>query len=390
MPDKAVLVLEDGTAFTGHSFGASGRTHGEVVFSTAMTGYQEMLTDPSFAGQFLVMTYPLAGNYGINGADVESRCIQVQGLVVHEACETPSHWRSEMTLHEYLLSEGIPGISGIDTRALTRRLRSGGVLMGTITTDETVDEALARLRSAQRYGDTDLVDEVSTDAAYDWPATPLNGPSAFRGSGSQPDRSRGDGPHIAVVDSGVKYNIMRLLVQRGCSVTALPADASAEQILSLSPDGVLFSPGPGDPAFLDYQVATIHEVIGRAPILGICLGHQVLARAFGASTFKLKFGHRGANHPVKDLASGRIHITAQNHGYAVDPDGLSSDIEVAQIHLNDGTCEGLRHRTEPVLSIQYHSEASPGPLDNVYIFDRFLDMIAEFNPQASRQKEEVA
>ena len=378
MPDRALLVLEDGTVFTGHSFGAPGRTHGEVVFSTAMTGYQEMLTDPSFAGQVLAMTYPLAGNYGINGADVESKRIQVQGLVVHEACEKPSHWRSEMTLHEYLLSEGIPGISGIDTRAVTRRLRSGGVLMGTITTDETAEEALARLRSAQRYGDADLVDKVTTESPYQWG----EGPALKRyGTGLR---------HIAVVDSGVKYNIMRLLAQRGCTVTALPADAPTEQILSLSPDGVLFSPGPGDPAFLDYQVSTIREVIGRAPILGICLGHQVLARAFGASTFKLKFGHRGANHPVKDLASGRIHITAQNHGYAVDPDGLSSDIEVAQLHLNDGTCEGLRHRTEPVLSIQYHSEASPGPLDNVYIFDGFLQMIEEFSPRTERPREEVA
>ena len=361
MPDqKALLVLEDGTSFTGRAFGAAARSHGEVVFSTAMTGYQEMLTDPSFAGQVLVLTYPLAGNYGINGEDVESKRIQARALVVHEACDLPSHWRSEMTLHEYLLSEGIPGIAGIDTRSLTRRLRTAGVMMGVVTTDETVEEALVRLRSAVRYDDTDLVQEVSTGEPYRW--------------------SDEGARHIVVVDSGVKYNIMRILAGRGCRVTALPSHATAEQILALAPDGVLFSPGPGDPAFLDYQVATVRSLIGKTPILGICLGHQVLGRAFGAKTFKLKFGHRGANHPVKDLATGRIHITAQNHGYAVDPNGLSADIEVAQVHLNDGTCEGLRHRSEPVISIQYHSEASPGPLDNVYVFDRFLEMIATFQP----------
>ncbi len=384
MAAKALLVLEDGTTFAGQAFGAAGRSHGEVVFATAMTGYQEMLTDPSFAGQVLVLTYPLAGNYGINGEDVESKRIQVRGLVVHEQCEKPSHWRSEMTLHEYLLSEGVPAIAGIDTRALTRRLRTAGVMMGTITTDETSEEAVARLRSAQRYDDTDLVSEVSTGETYEWP------PDGVR---LKPDpRKDGyhNGRHIVVIDSGVKYNIMRLLAQRGCRVTALPSHATSDEILSLAPDGVLFSPGPGDPAFLDYQVATLRSLIGRTPILGICLGHQVLGRAFGASTFKLKFGHRGANHPVKDLASGRVHITAQNHGYAVDADGLSSDVEVAQVHLNDGTCEGLRHLREPVLSIQYHSEASPGPLDNVYIFDRFLEMIEEFRPEASRTREEVA
>lgn len=369
MAASALLVLEDGTVFRGKPFGATASGDGEVVFSTAMTGYQEMLTDPSFAGQVLVLTYPLAGNYGINPDAVESRRIQVRGLVVHEACDLPSHWRSDMTLHDYLASQNIPGISGVDTRALTRKLRSGGVLMGTVTSAESADEALARLKSATRYGETDLVDEVTTDARYEWTDATF---------GQTPPEGR---RHIAVVDSGVKYNIMRLLRDHGCRVTALPAHASADDILGLMPDGVLFSPGPGDPLFLDYQMATIKQVIGKAPVLGICLGHQVLGRAFGAKTFKLKFGHRGANHPVKDLETGRVHITAQNHGYAVDPAGMGADIEVAQLHLNDGTCEGLRHRTEPVISIQYHSEASPGPLDNVYVFDRFLDMIEEFKPK---------
>jgi carbamoyl-phosphate synthase small subunit len=279
-----------------------------------------------------------------------------------------------MTLSDYLASEGVPGISGIDTRALTRKLRNHGVMMGAITTDETVEEALARLRSGPRYGEEDLVRDVSTDAPYEWDGSAVI-PKAGLQSGDAPRRA-----HVVVVDSGVKYNILRMLAQRGCRVTTLPSHASAEEILTLVPDGILFSPGPGDPAFLDYQVTTVRSLIGKAPILGICLGHQVLGKAFGAGTFKLKFGHRGANHPVKDLATGRVHITAQNHGYALDPDGLSSNIEVAQVHLNDGTCEGLRHRSEPVISIQYHSEASPGPLDNVYVFDRFVAMIGDFAP----------
>jgi carbamoyl-phosphate synthase small subunit len=267
-----------------------------------------------------------------------------------------------MTLHEFLASGDIPGVAGVDTRALTRRLRTAGVMMGAVTSDETADEVLARLRSLPRYGESDLVREVSTGKPYEWP------------------KPRDVERHVVVVDSGVKYNILRLLSQRSCRVTTLPAAASAQDVVSLKPDGILFSPGPGDPAFLDYQVATIKSLIGKAPILGICLGHQVLGRAFGAGTYKLKFGHRGANHPVQDVATGRVHITSQNHGYALDPHGLSSDIEVSQVHLNDGTCEGLRHRSEPVISIQYHSEASPGPLDNVYVFDRFVAMIDEFAP----------
>ena len=371
----AHLVLEDGTVFRGASFGAPARSHGEVVFATAMTGYQEMLTDPSFAGQVLVLTYPMAGNYGINREDVESKRIQVAGLVVHEDCETPSHWRSDMTLSQYLSSEGVPGIAGVDTRALTRKLRAGGVMMGAVTTDETPDEALARLRALPRYSEMDLVRDVSTSEPFDWPPQG-KGPERPISVGYPPPADSPD-RHVVVVDSGVKYNIMRLLTERGCRVTALPCDASADDVLAQKPDGILFSPGPGDPKFLDYQVATVKSLIGKAPVLGICLGHQVLGRAFGGDTFKLKFGHRGANHPVKDLATGRIHITAQNHGYALDPDGLSSDIEVSQVHLNDGTCEGLKHRTEPVISIQYHSEASPGPMDNVYVFDRFVAMMVD-------------
>ncbi|HZP26636.1 MAG TPA: glutamine-hydrolyzing carbamoyl-phosphate synthase small subunit, partial [Dehalococcoidia bacterium] len=296
---------------------------------------------------------------GINPVDVESKRIQVAGLVVREACEKPSHWQSEMTLAQYLASEGVPGIQGIDTRALTRHLRSHGVIMGTITTDETAEAALARLRSLPAYGSTDLVRQVSTDAPYDWPEP------------SEPRR------HIAVLDGGVKYNILRLLQQRGCQVTVLPCDASTEDVLSLKPDGVVISPGPGDPALLDYMVRTARGLAGKTPLLGICLGHQVIGRAFGAKTYKLPFGHRGANHPVQDLATGRVHITAQNHGYALDAGGLRDGLEVAQLHLNDGTVEGLRHRELPILTIQYHSEASPGPLDNVYVFDRFLDMVGE-------------
>ncbi len=363
-----LLVLEDGTAFAGKPLGAAGETHGEVVFSTAMTGYQEMLTDPSYAGQVLVLTYPLAGNYGINPEDVESMRIQVRGLVVHEACDLPSHWRSEMTLHEYLASQGVAGISGVDTRALTRRLRSAGVMMGTITAGETADEALARLRSLPPYGETDYVREVTAEEAYDWPVSPA--PKAGLQSG-RPRR------RVVVMDTGLKYNILRLLRQRGCRVTAVPCTTSADDILALKPDGIVFSPGPGDPARLDYAVATAKSLIGKRPVLGICLGHQLLGRAFGAKTFKLKFGHRGANHPVKDLRTGRVHITAQNHGYALDGDGLSGGVEVSQVHLNDGTVEGLWHPSEPLLSIQYHSEASPGPLDNVYVFDRFVEMIEE-------------
>jgi carbamoyl-phosphate synthase small subunit len=301
---------------------------------------------------------------------VESKRIQVRGLVVREACDLPSHWRSDMTLHEYLASQDVVGISGVDTRALTRRLRRAGVMSGTITVDETAEEALARLRSLPPYGETDYVRRVTADEPYDWPGD--GKPSLPEGTAER---------HVVVMDTGLKYNILRLLRQRGCRVTAVPCTTSSDDLLALAPDGIVFSPGPGDPALLDYAVATVKSLIGKKPVLGICLGHQLLGRAFGAKTFKLKFGHRGANHPVKDLPTGRVYITAQNHGYALEPDGLRGGLEVSQVHLNDGTVEGLHHRSEPLLSIQYHSEASPGPLDNVYVFDRFLQMIEASPPK---------
>jgi len=356
MSDRAHLVLEDGSAFAGRAFGATADAHGEVVFTTSMTGYQEALTDPSYAGQILVMTYPLQGNYGVSPFDVESNRVQVRGFVVREACELPSHWRSQGTLDGYLASSGIPGIEGVDTRALTRRLRSAGVMMGAITA-RPPDDALARLRELPRYDGTDFVQDVSAPKPFEWPA---------------PDKPR---RHIVILDLGVKHNILRILRSLGCRATVVPCLTTAEEILSLRPDGIVMSPGPGDPALLDYAVATANGLVGRVPIFGICLGHQVLARAWGARTFKLKFGHRGANHPVRETATGHVSITAQNHGYAVDPDGLPSSVEVSHVHLNDGTCEGLRHRELPVLTIQYHSEASPGPHDNRYLFERFLELV---------------
>ncbi len=373
MSTKAHLVLSDGATFEGESFGAPVWASGEVVFNTSMTGYQEVLTDPSYAGQIVVMTYPLVGNYGINEHDFESRAVQVRGFVVREACDAPSHWLSTSTLGDFLKARDIPAIQGIDTRALTRRLRTEGVMMGALTTGETPPQALERLRSQPAYEGADFVRTVSTTAPYGWER---NRPVM---------RARVEGkPHVVVVDFGLKFNILRILAAKGCAVTAVPATTQLGQVLALRPDGVLLSPGPGDPALLGYAVALVQGLLeasspgGKAlPMMGICLGHQVLARALGAGTFKLKFGHRGANHPVQELASGEVHITSQNHGYAVDGSRLTNEAEVTHLSLNDGTVEGLRHRRLPGLSIQYHSEASPGPRDNVYMFDRFLEMVRE-------------
>jgi carbamoyl-phosphate synthase small subunit len=391
MAKKAILVLEDGSVYEGHSFGAETNAYGEVVFSTSMTGYQEMLTDPSYAGQILVPTYPLIGNYGINESDFESKQIQVRGFAVREYCSQPSHWQSTRTLHEFLLAYGIPGISGIDTRALTRRLRSAGVMMGIITSEMAAEEALKELKSLPKYDVVDFVHQVSTEKSYEWqfntPATATLTQALSLGGRGLPhltsplkgeDKGEGEAKQtlkILVIDYGLKYNILRILSHLGCQASAVPCTASAKDVLDSNPDGIVLSPGPGDPALL-YDIAdTVKELIGQKPIMGICLGHQLIGKALGAQTFKLKFGHRGGNHPVRDLATGRVYITAQNHGYALDADTLKGGLEVSHINLNDGTVEGLRHRDLPILSIQYHSEASPGPLDNMYLFERFLEMV---------------
>lgn len=383
MPE-ALLVLADGSSYRGESTGVEGHADGEVVFNTSMTGYQEMLTDPSYAGQILVLTYPLIGNYGVDAAVEESASIQPTGLVVREAAHYVSHVRASGGLREYLRARGVVGIAGVDTRAVTRRIRQHGVMPGTITTHESANEALARVRAFPGYDDIDWVATVTTPGPRLFTGDPLEyvyQPSGGLHAGGNA-RARyahaGEGPgkRVALVDGGVKQNIMRALAARGCEVHQFPASTRAEEILGLRPDGIVLSPGPGDPRLLEGMVGETRKLIGRAPMLGICLGHQVAARALGAGTFKLPFGHRGGNHPVKDLVSGRVSVTAQNHGYAVDAEGLDRAAYVSHVNLNDGTVEGIAMHSEPLMTIQYHSEACPGPLDSDGIFDRFLGMMA--------------
>ncbi len=361
----AKLALEDGTVFTGRHFGAEGETAGEVVFNTSMTGYQEILTDPSYKGQIVTMTYPLIGNYGINHDDLESRTPHVQGFIVRELSRVPSNYRSQGSLDDYLRQNRILGLEGIDTRALVRRLRVQGAMKGILSTQALNDRDLVeKARQSPGMVGRDLVKEVVPCEAYEWKAGFENPLVTYL-----PERAPTH--HVVAMDYGMKWNIPRCLVQVGCRVTVLPGTASADQVLALKPDGIFLSNGPGDPAAVRYAIDTLKQLVGKKPMFGICLGHQLLGLALGASTFKLKFGHRGANQPVLNRTSGRVEITTQNHGFAVDLETLPADLEPTHINLNDHTLEGMRHRRWPLFSVQYHPEASAGPHDSSYLFEDF-------------------
>lgn len=371
------LVLHDGTVFPGQLFGAEPKglkdgILGEVVFNTAMSGYQEILTDPSYLGQIVVMTYPHIGNYGLNEGDVESKSAYVSGFVVHEACEEPSNWRASLSLPEYLKQRGIPGLSGIDTRALTRHLRDKGAMNAFIVEGvpekANLEVILKRLRAMPPFGDRDLVAEVSCKEPYEW----TEACSPLHSAWNVPFKKASDSPLVVVMDLGVKHNMLRNLALRGCRVKVVPAAYGAEEILKLSPKGVLLSNGPGDPEKVRHVPETVRKLLGKVPIFGICMGHQILAHAIGAKTFKMKFGHHGANQPVLDIKSGRVMITSQNHGYAVDPESLPKNARVSQINLNDKSVEGIELPGERALSVQYHPEACPGPRDAMAYFDDFL------------------
>jgi carbamoyl-phosphate synthase small subunit len=369
---EAILALEDGTWFRGAAAGAPGEAGGEVVFNTSMTGYQEVLTDPSYSGQIVTMTCPEIGNYGVSMEDVESRTPQVAGFIIRDESPVASNWRSEMTLRDYLVANRIVAISDIDTRALTRQLRSGGVMRGVIATGSQLDpQALVeRARAVPPMEGSDLVRGVTPAEAFDWPE---EDPSEF---GVSPDRLPKHRLKIAAYDFGMKWNILRRLSAHGFDVRVYPATTPASELLATKPDGIFLSNGPGDPAPLTYAIENAKALVtSDVPVFGICLGHQVLGLAMGGNTFKLKFGHRGANHPVKKLETGKVEITSQNHGFAVDPASLPDDVEVTHLNLYDGTIEGLRHKTHPVFCVQYHPEASPGPHDADYLFDDVLNLI---------------
>ncbi|MBE3605161.1 glutamine-hydrolyzing carbamoyl-phosphate synthase small subunit [bacterium] len=373
---EAILALADGRIFRGRAFGAIGETTGEAVFNTSMTGYQEVLTDPSYKGQIVCMTYPEIGNVGVNPDDEESSRIYVEGFVVREYLERPSNWRARMTLGEYLERAGVVGIEGIDTRALVRHLRSAGAQEAVISSVNLDPEALvAKARRSPGLIGRDLVKEVTCAQPYDWEIGPWRIESGFvRPSAA----ALAAAPMVVALDYGIKRNILRRLVAAGFRVRVMPARATAEQVLALNPDGVFLSNGPADPAAVPYAIETVRGLLGKKPIFGICLGHQILGLALGGQTFKLGFGHHGANHPVMDLRTRRVEITSQNHGFAVDADSLRGKAELSHLNLNDRTVEGMRGIGVPFFSVQYHPEASPGPHDSDYLFGRFRRLVEEF------------
>ncbi|MBI5885799.1 MAG: glutamine-hydrolyzing carbamoyl-phosphate synthase small subunit [Deltaproteobacteria bacterium] len=372
---KAVLALADGTIFEGQSFGAHGETTGEVVFNTAMTGYQEVLTDPSYNGQLVTMTYSHQGNYGINEEDIESARPWVEGFIVKENCLYPSNWRSTEVLLAYLNWHGVVGISGIDTRALTRIIRSKGAMMAVISTvDFDPVRLVKKARETKGLVGVDLVQEVTTPRPYAWNEGLWTADAGYR---RKEKPSEGRVFKVVAYDFGIKRNILRNLMEAGCQVRVVPANTPAKTALEMEPDGIFLSNGPGDPDAVTYAIESVKELIGKKPIFGICLGHQILSLALGAKTFKMKFGHRGANQPVQDLTTHKVEITSQNHGFAVDMDSIKDVAEVTHINLNDRTVEGLRHRELPIFSVQYHPEASPGPHDSQYLFKRFTEMMGK-------------
>jgi carbamoyl-phosphate synthase small subunit len=370
---KAILALEDGAVFEGWSFGCSGEKAGEVVFNTSMTGYQEILTDPSYKGQIVIMTYPLIGNYGINPEDIESQGPKVEGFIVKENSSIFSNWRGDKSLSDYLIRHYIMGVEGMDTRAITKHIRLAGAMKAILSTDDLKrDRLIEKAKASPGLIGRDLVKEVTCEKSFSW-ASSKDSQFSFAHLPPPPPHFR---PKVAALDYGVKYNILRSLCDWNCEVTVLPASSSAETILSYHPDGILLSNGPGDPEGVPYAIETVRQLIGKKPIFGICLGHQLLGLALGGRTFKLKFGHRGANQPVKDLTTGKVMITSQNHGFCVDPNSLDpAEVEFTQINLNDQTLEGMRHKRFPIFSVQYHPEASPGPHDTQYLFGEFIKIM---------------